>query len=121
MSEQGSGAEPAIVVERRSGGGFGLFLVGVAVGAGLALLYAPRSGAETRAELRRGARRLKRRARILAEDAQERAEDLVRHGRSAAREVVRDARDAAREARETLERRLARHGRGDERAEDTTA
>lgn len=102
MSDESS-SEP-IVVERRSGGGIGLFLLGVAVGAGLALLYAPQSGAETRRDLRRGSRRLRRKARVVVEDAREQAEDLIRTGRSVAR-------DAAREAREALERRLAKHGR----------
>ena len=113
MSEREQ-SEP-IVVERRSGGGIGLFLLGVAVGAGLALLYAPQSGAETRQELRRGARRLKRRARVLAEEVQDSAEEVVREARHAVREVARSTRDAAgdaaREAREALERKLARHGR----------
>jgi len=95
-----NGGEPTVVVERRSGGGMGLFLLGLALGAGLALLYAPQSGAETRADLRRGARKLKRRVRDLADDTTE-----------AAGELSRSARDAAREARETLERRLARHQR----------
>jgi gas vesicle protein len=111
MSERES-SEPTVVVERRSGGGIGLFLLGVAVGAGLALLYAPQSGDETRQDLRRGARRLKRRARVLAEDMQESAEDAVRGTREVVRTTRAAARDAAREAREALERKLARHGRG---------
>lgn len=116
-----SSSDP-IVVERRSGGGFGLFLLGVAVGAGLALLYAPQSGEETRADLRRGARRLRRKVRDAAEGVQESAEEFTRGARRAADGFVRDARgavgdlrqgtrDAARDAREALERRLAKHGR----------
>lgn len=104
MAEQ-SGSEPTVVVERRSGGGIGLFILGVAVGAGIALLLAPQSGAETRQDLRRGARRLRRKARVMVEDAREQAEDLARTTSSAARDV-------AREARAALESRLARHGRG---------
>jgi len=109
MAEQ-SGSEPTVVVERRSGGGIGLFLLGVAVGAGIALLYAPQSGDETRQDLRRGARRLRRKARDLAEDAKDKAHEVVQTSRTAVR-------DAAHEAREALERRLARHGRAGE-AED---
>ena len=104
MAEQHEG-EPAVVIERRSGGGgIGIFLLGVAVGAGIALLLAPQSGAETREDLRRGARRLRRKARDVADDARETAEDFARRTRDAAR-------GAAREAREALERRLARHER----------
>ena len=103
MSEQ-SGHEPNVVVERRAGGGIGLFLLGAAVGAGLAWLYAPQSGAETRADLRRGARRAKRKAREFAEEATEAVQHIARSSRTAAK-------DAAGEAREALERRLSRHGR----------
>ena len=35
-----------VVLERDRGGGFGTFLLGALVGAGLALLLAPKSGAE---------------------------------------------------------------------------
>ncbi len=127
-----SGNDP-IVVERRSGGGMGLFLLGVAVGAGLALLYAPQSGEETRADLRRGARKVRRKARDLADEAREAAGDVVRTSREAAGDFARSskaaagdfvrttraaARDAAGEARDALERRLARHGRADEESED---
>ena len=62
----GNGGEPAVVIERRSGGGAGLFLLGLAIGAGIALLLAPGSGEETRAALSRQARRLRRKARDLA-------------------------------------------------------
>jgi hypothetical protein len=79
------GGQPAVVIERRAGGGgIGLFLLGVAVGAGIALLYAPQSGDETRAALRRGARRMKRTVRDAAEDARDEIERrLARHPRSA--------------------------------------
>ena len=97
MSEANIG-EPAVVIERRSGGGIGVFLFGLALGAGLALLYAPQAGIETRRELRRGARRVRRKVRDLGDDAQD-----------AAHEFVRTTRDAARDTREALERRLARH------------
>ena len=107
MSEQ-SEREPNVVVERRSGGGIGLFLLGAVVGAGLALLYAPQSGTDTRADLRRGARRARRKAREFAAEATDAVQDV-------AQDVVRTARatakDVAGEAREALERRLARHGR----------
>ena len=43
---------PTIVVERDSGGaGAGAFLLGALLGAGIALLFAPKSGAETQEEL----------------------------------------------------------------------
>jgi gas vesicle protein len=93
--------ESAVVIERRSGGagtGIAMFLLGAAIGAGVALLFAPQSGEETRADLRRGARRLKRKARDIVDQGGEVVDDLKRQGRSA----VKDARSA-------IEDRLARH------------
>lgn len=100
MSDQRD-QEPSVVVERRSGGGIGLFLLGVAVGAGLALLFAPQSGVRTRADLRRATRRARRKVSDLADAAK----------------------DAAGEARDALERRLARHGLSadEDDSEDTRA
>jgi hypothetical protein len=54
-----------VYVERENGSALTWLLLGAAVGAGLALLFAPRSGAELRQDLRRGVRRL----RHLAEDS----------------------------------------------------
>jgi gas vesicle protein len=82
---------PAVASERRSGSGIGIFVLGVVIGAGLALLYAPHSGPEMRRKVARGARRVRRKARDLATSAQDTAQD------------------AARSTREALERRLARH------------
>jgi gas vesicle protein len=89
---------PAVVIERRSGGGVGAFLLGAAVGAGLALLFAPQSGEETRATMRRTGRRMRRQARELADT-----------GRDAVEEVARTGKAAAKEAREAIEQRLAKH------------
>jgi gas vesicle protein len=88
---EGNGGEPAVVIERRGGGGAGVFLFGLALGAGLALLFAPQSGEETRALVTRQARKFKRKARRLADSA----------------------RDAAEDTRDALERRLARHHAAD--------
>lgn len=82
-----NGADPARATERRSGSGIGIFVLGVVIGVGLALLYAPQSGSATRRQVARGARRVRRKARDLAETA----------------------RDAAGSTRDALERRLARH------------
>lgn len=93
--------EPAVVIERRGGGtgsGVALFLLGAALGAGVALLFAPQDGEETRAQIRRNARRVKRRARDIVDTGRNMVDDLERQGRSA----VKDARSA-------LEERLARH------------
>jgi len=64
--------EPYVVIERQSAG-IGSFLVGAAIGAGIALLFAPKSGVETRREIKRSANRVKRAAQDAAIQAQEEA------------------------------------------------
>ena len=116
--------EPYIVIERRSAGS-GSFLIGLAIGAGLALLLAPQSGADTRREIKRRARRAKRAARRMANDAADsvadtfdsarrRVEDKIDEARQAVelkKQQVRSAmeagRAAAQQARDELERRIA--------------
>lgn len=116
--------EPYVVIEKHSGSISSLFL-GVAIGAGLALLFAPQSGAATRRRIRRRALR----ARDSAEqavtnvthsvvdtfsDARRRVEDRIDDARNAIeirRQQVERAmaagREAAQQAREELERRIA--------------
>ncbi len=114
---------PRVVVVER-GSSLGAFLWGALLGAGVALLVAPRSGAETR-------RLLKAKGRELMDAASEKAEELrelmsegyerskarVEEGLETARQAVNERRDAARDvadagraaahsAREELERRL---------------
>ncbi len=116
--------EPYVIIEKKSGG-FGSFLAGLAIGAGIALLFAPKSGAETRADLRRSARRVRRAAGDAArgvsetvtdtyESARQRVEQQIEEARGAI-EMKRDqvqramqaGREAAQQARDDLERRLA--------------
>jgi gas vesicle protein len=112
------------VVERR-GSPVVPFLWGLAVGAAVALLLAPMSGAELRADLRSRSRKLKNmatqkvdeledlvaggyeQARARVEEGIESAKRSVKEGRQAARDVVDAGRDVAQGAREELERRLA--------------
>ncbi len=117
--------EPTVIVERRNGSSTGVFLAGLAIGAGLALLFAPSSGAEMRRNLRRSARRAQRSAGHLARDMSERAGDaiavardevetrvkdartMLRERRQDMNDAVRSGRAAARDARSAFERRLA--------------
>jgi gas vesicle protein len=122
---QFSDDEPYVVVERHESAGITPFLVGLAVGAGVALLFAPRSGAATRRDIKRRATRVKQAAEQAAndvtdtvvntfEDARRRVEEQIDSARQAVdlkrRQVNRafDAgRTAAREARDELEQRIA--------------
>ena len=104
---------PYIVIERERSGGFGSFVLGALVGAGLALLFAPQSGEETQEELKKQARRFRAQAEERVRGAQEELEsrlDQARAGVQSRVEGVRGAvesgRQAARDARVDLERRL---------------
>jgi len=88
-----------VLLERGAGSTVKPFLLGLLLGAGLALLFAPASGAETRRQLQRRARRW----RAKAEDALDEARDhLADPGRA-----VWDVAERALSARDELEERLA--------------
>ena len=95
--------EPFVVIEKQTGSA-GAFLLGAAIGAGIALLFAPRSGLETREELRRGARRVRDRAEDLVEDATDRISDSF----TEARERVESRIDRARQAVDMKRQQVAR-------------
>jgi len=117
-------SNPQVIVER-SGNGLTPFLIGMAVGAGLALLFAPQSGAETRRSIARGARKVRDSARDAAEGISEKVGDTIDAARERVSDGIETARDAvaarrgqvkramnagraaAAQAREDLERRLA--------------
>ncbi len=101
-------------------------MLGLAVGAGMALLFAPRTGEETRRQLKNTGRRLRTAASEKAEDLQdalgggyERTRVRVEEGLDSARQTIDDKRDGARDAyeagksavktaRSELEKRLAK-------------
>jgi gas vesicle protein len=102
-----------IVIERDKGGSVGSFLLGALVGAGIALLFAPQSGAETQEEIRARARRLKAQAEERVRAVQEELESRLEQARAGVqsridgvRGAVDQGRAAARDARQDLERRL---------------
>jgi gas vesicle protein len=106
---------PYIVIERDSGGGVGSFLLGAMVGAGIALLFAPKSGEETQEELKEQARKLRVAAEERVREAQRQLEDRLdeaREGVAGRYDEVRDAvkagREAAVSARSDLETKLER-------------
>ncbi|MEZ4415217.1 MAG: YtxH domain-containing protein [Gemmatimonadota bacterium] len=110
MSERGE--SPYIIVEK-GGSGFGSFVLGALLGAGVALLLAPRSGEETQAELKAQARkwkgiaeeRVRDASRALGQRVDDAREEL--HSRvDDVRGAIDSGRQAARDARGDLERRL---------------
>lgn len=82
-----------VVIDRDRAGGLGMLLLGLAVGAGAALLFAPASGRETRHRIARGARKASRRARELAEDLGDEMSEHMGRARRRARELTDDFRD----------------------------
>ena len=128
----------AVVVVERSEGGLGPFLFGLIVGAGAALLFAPKTGEETRRELRNRGRQIRASASEKAEELQdilsggyEETKSRVEDGIASARQVIDEKRDGARDAvaagkaavhsaRDELERRLstARKARREEDEEE---
>ena len=117
--------EPYIVIEKHSSGDGGNLLLGVLIGAGVALLFAPRSGEETRRDIRRKARQAGDAVKGVAsevtgqvvdtyEGAKARVEEQIDSARSAIEAKTRQVsrameagREAAHQAREELETRLA--------------
>jgi len=66
----------------------GAFLLGGVIGAALALLYAPKSGAETRKEISRTARRVKNSTVDMIEDAIDDVHDFTDDLRKKASDVI---------------------------------
>ena len=99
--------EPYVVIEKNSGG-VSTFLMGLAIGAGLALLFAPRSGAETREALARGARRIRRRAAETVTDATDKVAGKVTDTFESARAKVEEKIDRVRTTVETKKDQVQR-------------
>jgi gas vesicle protein len=117
--------ERVVVVEQGGSSGVGMLLLGLAIGAGAALLFAPASGAETRERIQREARRAGRRVKDMADDVTdgltervgrtrtmfdervEQAREAVRSRVHAVGDAVEVGREAAMQARSELERAVA--------------
>jgi gas vesicle protein len=116
--------EPYIVIEKHSGG-VGTLLIGVLIGAGVALLFAPRTGEETRRDIGRTARKARDTVQGAAEGVTHQVVDSFEHAKGRVEEQIESARnaiaakkeqvaraveagrEAAQDARADLERRLA--------------
>ena len=95
--------EPYVIIEKHSGS-VGSLLFGVAIGAGLALLFAPQSGPETRRGITRQARLARTRASQLADEVSSTVTDTL----SQARTQVEERIDAARHAVDMRRQQVAR-------------
>jgi gas vesicle protein len=113
-----------VFIEKQSAG-LTPFLLGLAIGAGAALLFAPRSGAKTRRDLGRRVRRVQEAAEQAVSDVTDRVTDTFEDARKRVEQKIDSARNAvdlkkrqvgramdagrtaAREARAELEQRIA--------------
>ena len=89
------------MTENNAGSKVSFFLVGLGIGALVGILFAPKSGEETREYLSQKADEGREYAQRKARELRERAEDLVERSKSAAvrqRENLSAAVDAGREA-----------------------
>ena len=107
--------EGAYIVVERDGGGVGSFLLGAILGAGVALLFAPRSGEETRKDIEDRALQLRDAAGDRIRDLQSELEDRMDQARAEIQErveqvktAVDSGRAAAKDARHELEEKLER-------------
>jgi gas vesicle protein len=117
---------PYVIVERGdAGGGIGPLLIGLAIGAGVALLLAPQSGEETRRAVARRARRAQEKAQDFVGDVSGTVADKFNQVRASVEEridatfeavdakkrqvsnAVEAGRAAARQTRGELEHRIA--------------
>ncbi|MDQ3242147.1 MAG: YtxH domain-containing protein [Gemmatimonadota bacterium] len=103
MSDYDWEEEPYVVIERNEPG-VSSFLAGLAVGAGLALLFAPRTGADTRRDLQEKVRKVG----DQAQDFVSGVTDSVGQKLTEARETVENRIDATRESIELKRRQMSR-------------
>lgn len=96
--------EPFVVIEKHESAGVTPFLVGLALGAGVALLFAPRSGRATRRDIKRRANRVRQ----AAENAVTDVTDTVVDSFQEARRKVEDQIDSVRQAVELKKQQVTR-------------
>ena len=72
---------PYVVIERRESS-VGSLVLGLAIGAGIALLFAPRTGEETRRDLQRRARRVGDQAQDLVSEVSDSVTQRIHQARS---------------------------------------
>jgi gas vesicle protein len=87
------------MAKENEGGSFVIgFALGAVIGAGLALVFAPRSGEETREQLRQRSEEL----RTLGEEAKAKVQKAIEEGIPKVQKVIEEGRAEATKAREEL-------------------
>ena len=83
-------------------GAIGALLIGGLVGAAIALLYAPKSGRETRKDIKRAARRAKNSTVDFIEDTIDDVNDFVNDLRNKAADIVDQGSDLSEKAKKEI-------------------
>ncbi len=110
-------------MSRNSGGAefFAGLVIGGLVGATLAILMAPQSGEETRAQLREKSYDLKNTAEESLADTRTRADEILAEARERAEHIVADARTRAEAIQAQARERVAKSTQGEDAVETTEA
>lgn len=85
--------EPYVVIEK-SEPGIGTFIAGLAIGAGLALLFAPKSGEETRRDIERRAKKIGNQAQDLVSEVTESVTEKFQEAKAGVETRIDSARSA---------------------------
>jgi len=80
------------------------FLIGGLIGAGIALLYAPQSGTDTRRDISRTAKRIKKRTVEAVDDAIDSVNDFVDNVKDVTADLIERGSDLSESARKELVR-----------------
>lgn len=110
-------------MSRNSGGAefFAGLVIGGLVGATLAILMAPQSGEETRAQLREKSYELKSTAEESLADTRARADEILAEARERAEHIVADARTRAEAIQAQARERVAKATQGEDSSGTTEA
>ena len=84
----------------------GAFLVGGAIGAAIALLYAPKSGRETRKDITRTARKIRKETTHIVEDAIDSVNDFTEDMKDKISDVIEKGKDLSESAKKDILRNL---------------
>ena len=92
-----------------NGSVFLAFVMGAAIGGGLALLTAPRSGVETRNKVRDMADDVRRRIQEITEEAEAKIREAIEEGRETLHEKAEIVKTAVEAGKEAMEAERAKH------------
>jgi len=85
------------------------FIMGAAIGGGVALLTAPRSGEETRNKVRDMADDVRRRVQEITDEAEAKIKEAIEEGREVLHEKAEIVKSAVEAGKEAMEAERAKH------------